>query len=156
MAFIWHLYKRGYGWGEGWGWGGWGGGSAGMRLDEHKHGLTFKWLKPLGFFFLFFSSHTFAPLQPVQMHFRYSRWRASVLQMSQLCPATSLTVTLLLCVFTARMTTTNTDTAGNRMIHMVSFCCCWDIHSSLAVSVITVMQIHTHVAVFKNVLVSFL
>lgn len=57
MAFIWHLYKRGYGWGEGWGWGGWGGGSAGMRLDEHKHGLTFKWLKPLGFFFFLFFTH---------------------------------------------------------------------------------------------------
>lgn len=32
-----------------------------------------------------------------------------------------LTFTFLFCVFTAQMTTMNTDTVGNHMIHMVSY-----------------------------------
>lgn len=121
---------------------GWGGGRGvlpGKRPNNHKYCVTFELLKLLWVRFSFYETPSL-PLQPAQMHFRYGRWRADVLQMSQWNPATSLTVTLLLCVFTAQMTTTNTDTAGNRMIHTVSFCCCRNIYSSLPVSVITVTQ----------------
>lgn len=96
--------------------------------NKHKHGQTFEWLEPLLICNAKCGMTYLCSIAPAWMCLHYNRYYFDALQL--LCKwvsihANSLIVILLLCVFTAQMTTMNTDTAGNHMIHMVSLRLCF-------------------------------